>query len=110
MSGLTSLNAADGSINVSVVSGSSYTGLYSTGGGYNVVQATGGSYVGMYHPCGALNVTNQTSAVYPVRNTDGSLNVSVSPYETGTQHVTVISGSFSGIIGVPATIVIFQGH
>lgn len=100
------LYASDGSINVSVVSGSSYTGLYAADGSINVIKAPGGTYVGAYHPCGAWWVNVATSPAVganPIRNVDGSLNVSTSPYTNGGQRVTVVSGSLTpgGTLGSP---------
>lgn len=42
--------AADGSIRVTVVLGTSYTGLYANDGSMNVVDEVGS----LYHPCGAI--------------------------------------------------------
>jgi hypothetical protein len=100
--------AADGSMNVTVVDGVSYTGLYAADGSINVIKSTGLVYVGAYHPCGAWWVTlSPTPSTYPnpVRAPDGSLNVSESPYTNGGQRVTVVSGSLTpppvGGAGVP---------
>jgi len=49
--------AADGSINISVVDGSTYTGLYAANGSINVVLAPGTGNVGAYAPCGGWWVT-----------------------------------------------------
>lgn len=91
------LYASDGSINLTVVSGSSFTGVYANDGSYNVVVSPG-TYVGAYHPCGALYVTvavSPTTGALPIRAPDGSLYVSVSPYTNGGQKVTVVSGSLT---------------
>lgn len=90
--------AADGSINVTVVDGSSYTGLYAADGSVNVIKSTGSAYVGAYHPCGAWWVTltpAPSTGGAPIRAPDGSLNVSTSPYTNGGQKVTVVSGSLT---------------
>lgn len=42
--------AANGSIRVTVVSGSTFTGLYASDGSMNVVDEEGS----LYHPCGAI--------------------------------------------------------
>jgi hypothetical protein len=42
--------AADGSIRVTLVSGSTYTGVYASDGSMNVVNEDGS----LYHPCGAV--------------------------------------------------------
>lgn len=91
-----SLYAADGSFNVSIVSGSSYTGLMAADGSYNVVKAPGGSYVGAYAPCGAYYVTVTDSAKRGFRAPDGSLYVSSSPYvPNGAARITIVAGSFT---------------
>jgi hypothetical protein len=87
--------AADGSWNVSVVDGLTYTGLYAADGSYNVAIAPGGTYVGAYHPCGALWVTTTPAPAVggsPRNAPDGSLYVSQTPYTNGGQSVTVVSG------------------
>lgn len=90
--------ASDGSVNVTVVSGSTYTGLFAADGSYNVIKAPGNAYVGASHPCGAWYVTvaiSPTVGALPWRAPDGSLYVSVSPYTNGGEHVTVVSGSLT---------------
>jgi hypothetical protein len=90
--------SADGSMNVSVVSGTSYTGLQAADGSINVILSPGTSYVGAYHPCGAIWVTNAISppvGALPRQAPDGSLYVSQTPYTYGAQHVTVVSGSLN---------------
>lgn len=89
--------ASNGSMNVTVVAGTSYTGLYAADGSTNVVE-TGGitPYAGAYAPCGALNVSLYTTGISPIRAADGSLVVdktgTMPPQNTG-QPVTVVSGS-----------------
>lgn len=88
--------ASDGSLNVTVVAGSSYTGIYAFDGSINVILSPGNTYVGAYHPCGAWWISNSTPpsvGALPIRAPDGSLYVSISPYTYGTQKVTVVSGS-----------------
>lgn len=88
------LYAADGSVNVTVVTGLSYTGLRAADGSYNVIHPSGGGAKGAYHPCGALLVTN-TSTYAHNKAADGTRNVFI----TGGSHlnkghpVTVVSGS-----------------
>ncbi len=101
-----SFYAADGSMNVTVVDGLSYTGLHAADGSINVILASGLTYVGAYHPCGAWWVTvAPTPSTYPnpIRAPDGSLNVSETPYTNGGQRVTVVSGSLTpgGGAGIP---------
>jgi hypothetical protein len=94
-----SLYAADGSLNVTVVAGSSYTGLYAADGSLNVIAAPGGSYVGAYHACGALYVTPVTdNTLRSIRAADGSLYVTNTgmPGKNQGQPVTVVSGSLFG--------------
>src|SRR5882762_1322629 len=91
--------AADGSMNVTVVPGTSYTGLYAADGSINVVKATGSTYVGAYHPCGAWWVTPAiapTIGALPIRAPDGSLYVSGTPFTNGAQRVNVVSRSLFG--------------
>ena len=91
--------ASDGSMNVTVVDGSTYTGLYAADGSVNVIQAPGGSYVGGYHPCGAWYVTPVTdTSFYTARAPDGSLYVTNTgmPNKNQGQAVTVVSGSLFG--------------
>lgn len=87
------VTAADGSVNVTVVDGTLYTGLYAADGSYNVVVSDGSTFTGYIHPCGGLNVVVYTSG-QPTRYTpSGGLYVSESPYTPGTVPVTVVSGS-----------------
>lgn len=102
------IRAADGSLNVTVVSGSSLTGLYARDGSINVVLATGSSYVGAYHPCGAWYVTVRSSGgPYGYYAADGSMNVVESPYSvSGAVRVTAVSGDLTpggggGTAGTP---------
>lgn len=92
-----SFYANNGSWNVSVVDGSSYTGLHAADGSVNVVVSTGSSYVGAYHPCGAWWVTVSPGTLVPIRAPDGSLYVSEGgmPSTNVGQPVTVVSGSLS---------------
>lgn len=93
-----SLYASDGSLNVSVVAGSSYTGLYAADGSLNVI-ASPGTYVGLKHPCGALYVTPVTNTTFrPSYAPDGSLYVTNTgmPGKDQGQPVTVVSGSLFG--------------
>ena len=70
-----SLYAADGSINVTIVDGSTYTGLYAPDGSWNVI--TDGSQ-GLYHPCGAYRVTIVSGSEYTgIQAADGSWNAVV---------------------------------
>lgn len=92
-----SFYGADGSWNVTVVDGSTYTGFYAADGSVNVIKATGSSYVGAYHPCGALWVTVSPGTLIPRQAPDGSLYVTESgmPSTNIGQPVTVVSGSLN---------------
>src|SRR5688572_16443964 len=83
--------AADGSLNVTVVSGSTYVGALAPDGSLNVVDTNGLSWVGRVHPSGALNVVLGNS--FGVNHKTGALVVSTSPYVSGTQRVTIVSGN-----------------
>lgn len=96
------LHAADGSLNVTVVSGTSLTGLYAADGSINVVVTDGSSYVGAYAPCGAWNVFLVTSGIKGYYAPNGAMNVTQTPYlVSGAVRVTVLSGSLSGTVGSP---------
>lgn len=86
--------AADGSLNVAVVAGTSPTGIYAASGAINVVQApVVVGPIGAYHPCGAWWVTTAPAGVpVPARAPDGSLYVCQAPYTTGGRRITVTSG------------------
>ena len=98
--------AADGSMNVTVVDGSVYTGLYASDGSINVIKSTGG-YVGAYHPCGAYWVSLTPGGIVPLRAPDGSLYVDdtgLSFNKNTGQRVTVVSGTLhpgGGTLGSP---------
>lgn len=91
--------ASDGSLNVTVVVGSSFTGLYAADGSMNVIASPGSSFVGLYHPCGALYVTPVTDTnFHSAYASDGSLNVTNTgtPRKNQGQPVTVVSGTLFG--------------
>lgn len=108
----TGVYAADGSLNVTVVSGSSLTGLYAANGSINVVKAVGTLPCGAYHPCGAWWVTPVTSGVVGYYAADGSMNVAESPYTAhGAVRVTVVSGSLgSSTAGTPIGLLLALTH
>lgn len=88
--------AGDGSWNITVVNGSVYTGLNAADGSLNVYQSASLNPIGQYAPCGAYNVTvagTPVLAFNPRQAPNGSLNISVSPYTNGGQHVTVVAGA-----------------
>lgn len=87
-------HAADGSLNVTVVLGVSYTGLFAADGSINIVQVSGGSYTGIYHACGAYNAFTATTNVGYYAPC-GALNVSlVASNKPGTVKITVVGGTF----------------
>jgi len=99
-----SLYATDGSINVTVVSGSSWSGLYAGDGSLNVIASPGSSFVGLYHPCGALYVTPVTNnSFYAAYAPDGSLYVTNTgmPSKTQGQPVTCVSGNLFNVVASP---------
>lgn len=98
--------AANGSINVTVVDGTTFTGLYARDGSWNVVVSDGIGFKGRYHPCGGYWVTNSTGPGFYAA--DGSMNVS----ETAgaVQRVTVISGSLSGGVAYVPTYQLVANH
>lgn len=90
--------AADGSLNVTVVDGLSYSGLFAPDGSMNVIKSPGGSYVGLQHPCGARYVTTTTGGFVGYYAADGSMyvtNLGMPPTNQG-QPVTVVSGTLFG--------------
>lgn len=89
------LYAANGSINVTVVDGSTYTGLYAPDGSWNVVQVDGTTAVGAYHACGALNVFKYVSGQPSARHISGALMVTTTPFVQGATKVNVVSGSLT---------------
>lgn len=75
-----SLFNTDGQINLTVVTGSTYTGAQAPDGSYYIVLNDGSTYTGLKHPCGALNAVvtlNNSQAIAPngsmyvVGQTDG---------------------------------------
>lgn len=111
----TGVYAADGSLNVTVVSGSSLTGLYAANGSINVVLAPSPvtKSIGAYHPCGAWYVTLVTSGLVGYYAADGSMNVAESPYTAkGAVRVTAVSGSLSSgsTAGTPIGLLLALTH
>lgn len=104
--------ADDGSMNVSVVDGTTYTGVTATDGSTNVIKSDGVStYVGSHHPCGALWVSLYSgSDISPIRAPDGSLVVNDTvgmPGNNTGRPVTVVSGSLHPIVGSSPTYYIY---
>ena len=91
------LYAADGSINVTVVDGTTYTGLYAADGSWNIIKSDG-THFGYYHPCGAMLVTVATSST--LHTDQGGTYVQESPYPySAPMKVTVVSGTLSSGTG-----------
>lgn len=91
---MSGLYAADGSWNVTVVSGLSNVGIYAADGSINVILSPGNTNVGAYHPCGAWYVSVAPANTWvPARAPDGSLYVYTGAYTGVGQRVTVVSGS-----------------
>jgi len=90
------LYAADGSLNITVVNGLTYVGRYAPDGSMNVVVTDGSTYTGLHHPSGAMYVVNTNSPIVSIQHPSGAWYVSDSPYQTGSNRVTVISGSLDG--------------
>lgn len=88
--------AADGSLNIRVVDGSTYVGRYAPDGSTNVVVTNGSTYTGLHHPSGAMYVVNTNTNIVSLLHPSGGLLVSDSPYATGSTNVTVVSGSLEG--------------
>lgn len=95
--------ATDGSMNVTVVDGNSYTGIYATDGSINVIKSPGSGYVGSHHPCGAHWVTLYPgSGIVPLWAPDGSMYVNDTtgpPAKNQGQPVTVVTGTLHPSVG-----------
>lgn len=98
------LYAADGSLNITVIAGGTYTGLYAANGSMNVKISPGGFQVGIYSPEGACYVTVIPSSFtlpLPFNAPDGSMYISQSTgmgqnpaYGSGQGvRVTVVGGT-----------------
>lgn len=90
--------AADGSINVTVVDGSSLVEAYASDGSWNVL-VSDGSNGPVRDPSGALRVTLTTDASAKRYAADGSIHVSETKLHSPLW-VTAVSGSLSGGAGV----------
>lgn len=90
----TGFYAQDGSMRVTVVAGTSWTGVFAADGSINVKLRT--SEYGTYHPCGAILVSVSTSPSDGWFAPWGAWYVRETPYTNGGSKVTVVSGSLSG--------------
>lgn len=102
-----SLYASDGSINISVVDGSTYTGLQASDGSYYVVVSDGSTWRGTHHPCGGWWVTVSPTNNNYLYASDGSYNVSETPFTNNGMHVTVVSGSLTPVVAGSPTYYIY---
>jgi hypothetical protein len=81
--------AADGTTNVTVVTGSTFTGAQAADGSLNVIAAPGGVFVGRTHPCGARYVTVAPAGSFVGRIApDGSTYINTTPAANGALNVT----------------------
>lgn len=87
--------ADDGSINVTVVDGTDFTGFYAADSSWNVILAPGDTFVGAQAPCGALYVTIGDGSTTEAQAPDGSAYVQESPYTGNGWRVTVVSGTLT---------------
>lgn len=88
-----SLYAANGSLNVTVVDGTSRTGLIAPDGSRYIVMSDGSAPIGVHHRCGAWNATYAPAGgTVPNKAPDGSFYVSDTRRD-GALFVTVVSGS-----------------
>lgn len=94
--------AADGSLNITIVDGNTYTGRYATDGSTYAVVTDGSTYTGLHHRCGAMYIVNTNSAVTSIQHPSGGVYVSDSTYANGSIRVTVISGALEGGGSPPA--------
>lgn len=91
------LYAADGSLNVTVVDGTTYVGRYASNGSMNVVVTDGSTLTGIHHPSGALHVVLRATPTTSIQAPSGGVYVSESgSYQSGSMKVTVVSGSLGG--------------
>lgn len=85
-------HAADGSVRVTVVDGTTYTGLYAADGSINVIPVDGSTFTGMQDGCGAMNVFSASADwTFGIIHACGALVVSESPYKKGTIPITIVS-------------------
>lgn len=91
-----SLYNTDGQRQVTIVTGSTYTGIQAIDGSYNGVLNDGTGILGLYHPCGAYNVTLATNPNSLVQATNGSLCIipSINGY-------ALAGGPASSFISIP---------
>lgn len=85
------LFAADGTLNVNVVTGSSFVGRQGTNGGLNVLQVPGTSFTGYQHISGAINVFNAVGGEEKHQHQCGAQIITNSG-KHGAKGVTVLTG------------------
>lgn len=97
------LYATDGSINVTVVTGSTPVGAYAPDGSLNVILSNPSVVTGLYHASGAMYVTvayeGSSRSPLPAYAPNGSRYVSIAPFVAleGAMRITVVSGTFATI-------------
>lgn len=93
--------AADGTINVTVVDGTSRVNTYAADGSLNVQVSPGTGWVGIFAPCGALYITPYEGAgPTTYYAADGSVNMKETLSPFGGMRVTVISGALADTNGL----------
>ena len=88
------LYAADGTINVNVVSGASFVGYQGSNGGINVRQVDGTVVGPLQHVSGAINVLNAVGGEEKHQHPSGA-RVITNSGKHGAQGVTVLTGSLT---------------
>lgn len=104
---MTGLYSVDGLINITQVSGSSYTGIYAVDGSINVV-IDDALYRGAYHPCGALRMSSSTgtttydsTGAFYSNHLLGSGAISIGPPTgTGTMDFSLATGDDTGLLAL----------
>ena len=88
------LYAANGTINVTVVSGSSFVGAYAANGSKNIQLAPESGFCGRVAPCGAEYAVNSPEQQQGLYAPNGAIYITDNPNSTsGALHVTVVSGT-----------------
>ena len=101
------LYSVDGKINVTVVTGSSYTGIYAPDGSINVV-IDDVLFRGAYHPCGALRMSSSTgvteydpSGAFYSNHLLGPGAISIGPPTgDGTMDFSLATGDDTGLLAL----------
>ena len=91
---MSGLYASDGTLNVNVVTGTSFVGRQGSNGGLNVIQVPGTSFTGLQHISGAINVFNATADVGTHQHPCGAQNITNSG-KHNARSVTVLTGALT---------------